>query len=187
MHVITSRLLTKPLLLLAGLATLSVTMIGHANPALESTPSMASSTDSLEDRLARVAEYYGDASGHIDLQITGTSQTLYVATAPIGSTFSLYTIGQSVAESSSLAACSSSLSGTVSACDPAYGETMLFALEDLQAAEPDPSELTVACNILSGSSNSNGTTSTAHCMITWNGGNTSCYICVNGTCEQSKC
>ncbi|MFV8753537.1 hypothetical protein ACNOYE_23540 [Nannocystaceae bacterium ST9] len=183
MHVrIASLFSTKPLLLLAGLATLPFALIGHASPAIDAGPSMASSTDPLEDRLAAIADYYGDASGHIDLHITGTSQTLYVATGAIGSAFSLYTNGQSVTEGSDLAACSLNLAGGVAICDPAYDETLLFALEDLQAAEPDPSELTLECHQLSGSKEK-----TTACMVTLISGTSWCYLCSGGTCTSTDC
>jgi hypothetical protein len=56
---------------------------------------------------------------------------------------------------------------------------MLFGLQDLQSAQPDPSELVIKCNKLG--------VNTHHCMVTWLDGSASCYTCSGGRCAKSGC
>ncbi|MDI1450939.1 hypothetical protein [Polyangium sp. 6x1] len=124
---------------------------------------------SLSARLAAVGQYYGNANGKIPLHLTGGG-VLYVATANGTSPFSIYTVNDTVANSATVGACALDAAGAPVGCDPAYGETMLYALQNLQNSEPDPSELTIRCWY-------KWWPDDGRCAVTWSDGSTSCYKC----------
>lgn len=139
---------------------------------------MSSMLTSLEDRLAAVADYWADPSGRIDFVVTDTGETKYVATRTSFSGYSIYVNGQNLPNGSIMGACGIGRMGPTN-CDDAYGETLLFALEDLVNEEADPLELTIKCHILFGS--------TGHCKVTWLNGSSSCYLCSGGSCTKTAC
>jgi len=146
--------------------------------ALAASAAVAQVAPSLTSRLLGIASYYGDAQGRIPIT-TSAGDVKYISTSASQGVFSIYTVGDRVANSATLAACGISATGALIGCDPAYGEALAFGLEDLQSSQPDPTEMTIACQILFDS--------THHCMVTWLDGSASCYLCSGGVCTKSDC
>lgn len=84
---------------------------------------------SLSDRLLEVGRYFGDGNGMIPVPV-GESTTLYVATSDGTQPYSIYT-GQPDESIAVIAACTVDSTGAPEQCHEAYGETMLFGIEDL--------------------------------------------------------
>lgn len=145
---------------------------------LATCAAIAKATPSSCDRLAALGRHYGDAAGSIPIA-TATDGLKYVATAEGRDPFSIYSMGDAVDDDATLAVCAIDTAGALVGCDPAYGETMLYALEDLQSSEPDPGEMTIECHVLFGS--------TGHCKVTWSDDGASCYTCSGERCVKSAC
>lgn len=178
MHSSIEKLLTSRTLFVSLLAASLPVAVVHASPAEQGRSPMNTMIESLASRLAEVGRHFGDSSGFIGIQITDTNETLYLATSERESPFRFYVIGQDVTDEATLAACSVDQSGEVDRCDEAYGETLLFALEDAQEEEGDPTEFTIACHPSIGGGN--------YCKVTWLAGGESCYLC-NPTCRRVDC
>ncbi|MDI1479405.1 hypothetical protein QHF84_22510 [Polyangium sp. y55x31] len=146
--------------------------------ALVASTAIAQVANSLSDRLATVGRYYGDAAGYIPI-ITRTDGIKYVATADGQAPFTVYNVGDSVADDATLAVCGINATGALVGCDPAYGETMLYALEDLQNVERAPGTMMIQCRVLFGT--------TDHCKITLLDRSTACYVCSGGSCAKTHC
>ncbi|MDC3955319.1 hypothetical protein [Polyangium jinanense] len=135
-------------------------------------------TTSLSDRLAAVGRHYGDAVGYIPIH-TKNDGVKYVATADGQDPFVVYNVGDKVANDATLAVCGINAAGELAGCDPAYGATVLYALEDLQSSRLDPSDRTAECHVLFGT--------TGHCKIRRLDGSASCYVCSGGSCAKTHC
>ena len=144
-----------------------------ANPTGPSAPSEDEGV-TLEARLDEVGAVFGDQSGTVQFT-TESNETLYLAYADPGESFGFYFGGDAVEDDASLASCELGPTGEPNACDVAYGDTLLVALEDLVSEEPDLDELTIDCDV-----NEN----LSYCKITWASGLASCWICEGGTCTK---
>ena len=146
--------------------------------ALAASTALARVTTSRSDRLAAVGRHYGDAAGYIRIATT-TDGFKFVATADGQKPFVVYSVGDKITDDATLAVCGINAAGGLVGCDPAYGATLLYALEDLQSSTPDPSEMTIRCHIPFGT--------TGHCKITWLDGSAACYACSDCTCTKTHC
>ena len=167
--------LSPALLLVPALFAWAGTAISA--PASATPIPVTTDASELEDRLLELGLYYGDGNGQIPISTT-PGDTLYIATSGIVSPFAFYTTDDPVDNESAIAACAQGLAGEPVDCDAGYGETMLFALEEVQAGGGDPSEFHIECD---------GDIGTGACMISWNSGRTTCYLCDNGRCEVTSC
>ncbi|MDI1442710.1 hypothetical protein [Polyangium sp. 6x1] len=133
---------------------------------------------SLSHRLSAVGHHYADAAGYIPVTTTNDG-IKYIATADGQDPFVAYNVGDYVADGATLAVCGINSAGGLVGCDPAYGVTMLYALEDVQSAGPDSTLMTLQCDVLFGT--------TGHCKITWLDGRASCYACSGDSCAKPHC
>ncbi|MDI1428571.1 hypothetical protein [Polyangium sorediatum] len=125
-----------------------------------------------------MGRHYGDAAGYI--RIATTSDGIkYVATADGPKPFVAYKLGDKITDDATLAACGIHAAGGLVGCDPAYGATMLYALEDLQSSAPGPSEMSIQCHVPFGT--------TGHCKVTWLDGGARCYVCSDRACAKTHC
>jgi hypothetical protein len=171
----------KAMAFLTAAAIVPLALTAHARPAIDILAPLTSNTiDLLGKRLYSVADYWGDSSGRIDFTVTDTGQTMYVALVNPAGGFSIFYNGQDVPDDSTMAACSLGVTGAPVGCDLAYGETLLFTLEDLVNEEADPTELTIKCF---------SDYSSHRCYVTELDGSSQCYRCVTDgsggvTCTQ---
>ncbi len=132
----------------------------------------------LAEQLRSVASYYGDSWGRIPVTLV-TGEVKYIATADVRSPYSIYTAGARVADGASLAACGIGSAGEPVACDPAYGEAVIYGMQELQPSQPEPSEMSVECHQYADH--------TYHCRFTFFTDTYYCFLCSQGHCEPSQC
>jgi hypothetical protein len=133
---------------------------------------------SLSDRLLEVGRHFGDGNGMILVPVADNT-TLYVATSDGTQPYSIYT-GQPDESTAVIAACTVDSTGAPERCHEAYGETMLFAIEDLLNEPEVPRTLPkVECHELSGTQ--------IYCKLTLSNGTEKCWLGTSSGVEQVHC
>lgn len=145
--------------------------------ALTVTTAIAQVAPTMAEQLRSVVSYYGDAQGNLPIRLE-QGEVRYLATASGRAPYAFYTLGDPVADDASLAACGVGPAGEPEACDPAYSHALIYGLQDLQSAQPDPSELTIKCEKLYPDKN----TDTKICMVYRPNKVALCYLCSHGPC-----
>lgn len=159
---------------------LPIAILGCASLTYAATaaPTANDQTSSLSDRLLEVGRYFGDEQGMIPILVAET-MTWYIATSDGQAPYSTFT-GQPDESIAVIAACSVDSEGAPERCDPAYGETLLFALEDLQDEGVDPRLLpSVECHDLSPGQ--------IYCKLTLSNGTEKCWLGTSSGTVRVSC